>query len=206
MSTATTTLNLADLRVRRTRMALQNALITLLQERDFQAITVRDLTEQAMVNRATFYDHFVDKYALLDSAIRDWFSQILREKLGATHQPSPEHLAVLVTTACEFLRHLRDHCRPRMGEMLPVVQTQITTVMIEVLTEGGRMRTPSLPDSEIRLRATLSSWAMYGAALHWSQQPTPEPLDGFIRRVLPTIMHGPAVGTPVESECRESGV
>jgi AcrR family transcriptional regulator len=54
-----------DLRVRRTRKTLQEALIALTIEKGFAAVTVRDITERAMVNRSTFYRHYLDKYELL---------------------------------------------------------------------------------------------------------------------------------------------
>ena len=55
-----------DLRVRRTRKLLQQALLELTVEKGFPAVTVRDITERAMVNRSTFYRHYLDKYDLLD--------------------------------------------------------------------------------------------------------------------------------------------
>jgi AcrR family transcriptional regulator len=55
-----------DLRVRRTRKLLQEALIALTVEKGFNAVTVRDITERAMVNRSTFYRHYLDKYDILD--------------------------------------------------------------------------------------------------------------------------------------------
>lgn len=182
--------NSDDLRVRRTRMNLQKALMELMKERDFNAVTVRDITERAMVNRATFYDHFVDKYALLDSAIRDWFSQTLHEKTGGDTAPSRENMIALITVACEFLRDLRDHCRPRMGEMLPMLQTQITTVITEVMSQGTCSQASSIEYPERLLKATMTSWSIYGAALYWSQQTRPEPLGAFVARVLPKVMYG----------------
>ncbi len=55
-----------DLRVRRTRMLLQQAMIDLTIEKGFAAVTVSDIAERAMVNRATFYRHYQDKYDLLE--------------------------------------------------------------------------------------------------------------------------------------------
>jgi len=55
-----------DLRVRRTRMALQKAMIELTVEKGFAGLTVGDICERAMVNRATFYRHYQDKYDLLE--------------------------------------------------------------------------------------------------------------------------------------------
>ena len=55
-----------DLRVQRTRTLLQQALFELTIEKGFAAVTVRDITHRAMVNRSTFYRHYLDKYDLLN--------------------------------------------------------------------------------------------------------------------------------------------
>jgi AcrR family transcriptional regulator len=53
-----------DLRVRKTRKGLQDALIALLGERAFESITAGEIAARAMVNRATFYRHYRDKFDL----------------------------------------------------------------------------------------------------------------------------------------------
>jgi AcrR family transcriptional regulator len=63
-----------DLRVRRTRKLLQEALIDLTVEKGFSSVTVRDIAERAMVNRATFYRHYQDKYDLLDKYMDDLYA------------------------------------------------------------------------------------------------------------------------------------
>jgi AcrR family transcriptional regulator len=45
---------------------LLEALIELTVEKGFPNVTVSDICEKAMVNRSTFYRHYLDKYALLD--------------------------------------------------------------------------------------------------------------------------------------------
>ncbi len=65
------TKNVDDLRVRRTRALLQKALIELTIEKGFADVTVRDITDRAMVNRSTFYHHYQDKYDLLNQYIQD---------------------------------------------------------------------------------------------------------------------------------------
>jgi len=72
-----------DLRVRRTRKLLQKALIELTIEKGFADVTVRDITEQAMVNRSTFYRHYVDKYDLLRQYIEELF-ELLNSQEGET--------------------------------------------------------------------------------------------------------------------------
>jgi AcrR family transcriptional regulator len=54
-----------DPRIRRTRELLQQALDKLLETNEFEKISVQDITDAATVNRATFYAHYPDKFALL---------------------------------------------------------------------------------------------------------------------------------------------
>src|ERR1043165_7010542 len=51
----------ADARVRRTRDALGDALVALMQEKPFDTITVQDVLDRAKVGRSTFYTHYSDK-------------------------------------------------------------------------------------------------------------------------------------------------
>lgn len=55
-----------DPRSKRSRRDLANAFVLLLQEKDFDSITIKDIVERAMVSRLTFYNQFKDKYELLE--------------------------------------------------------------------------------------------------------------------------------------------
>ncbi len=59
-----------DPRVKRTRQLLEQSFLDVVTEKGFQSASVQDIAEKAGVNRATFYDHFPDKYALLDYSVR----------------------------------------------------------------------------------------------------------------------------------------
>ena len=50
-----------DLRIRRTRSLLGNALIALMQEKSIDKITVQEVLDRATVSRSTFYLHYRDK-------------------------------------------------------------------------------------------------------------------------------------------------
>src|SRR5580698_8675572 len=68
-----------DPRVTRTKNLIRDALKALLLEKNFESISVQDIAERATVNRATFYAHFQDKFALLDVVIRDALRHYLSE-------------------------------------------------------------------------------------------------------------------------------
>ncbi len=107
------TKNSDDLRVRRTRALLQKALIDLTIEKGFTEVTVRDITERAMVNRSTFYHHYEDKYALLSQYIEEAIALIYEEAddsplLTDSNQPSAGMIRILqhVQTNADFYRAL----------------------------------------------------------------------------------------------------
>ncbi|MFS8111225.1 TetR/AcrR family transcriptional regulator [Rhizobium jaguaris] len=58
-----------DRRVMRTRALLQNALIALIPERGYAAITVEDICEKANIGRSTFYTHYAGKDELRSATI-----------------------------------------------------------------------------------------------------------------------------------------
>jgi AcrR family transcriptional regulator len=55
-----------DRRIIRTKEAIRDALISLMEEKGFEAVSVMDITTRANINRGTFYLHYQDKYDLLE--------------------------------------------------------------------------------------------------------------------------------------------
>ena len=50
-----------DRRSQRTRQAIGDALVELMTEKGYDAISIKDIIERANVGRSTFYSHYVDK-------------------------------------------------------------------------------------------------------------------------------------------------
>ena len=76
-----------DRRILRSQEAIRNALIDLIEEKGFDAISVSDITAQANINRGTFYLHYRDKFDLLEKTedtILDRFNRILFGSGGIT--------------------------------------------------------------------------------------------------------------------------
>lgn len=71
--------NPSDLRVRRTQKLLREALIALIEERGFDATTVGEIAERAMVSRAAFYRHYQDKYDLVENIFEEMVAEVMRE-------------------------------------------------------------------------------------------------------------------------------
>jgi AcrR family transcriptional regulator len=91
-----------DARVRRTRDALGDALIALMQEKPFDTVTVQDVLDRAHVSRSTFYTHYSDKDDLLMSDAEEFFEAI-STALSAHADKSDRVFPVR-----EFFTHLSD--------------------------------------------------------------------------------------------------
>ena len=68
-----------DLRVTKSRKALHEAMMTLLKKKEFNKIQIKELTDEAMVSRQTFYLHYQDKEALFKSCVELIFSEINKD-------------------------------------------------------------------------------------------------------------------------------
>lgn len=80
-----------DLRVLRTKESIRNALIELIEEKGFEAITVKDITTRAKINRSTFYSHYEDKYNLMEICEKE----IMSEMAHIAKQNFPEVISEL---------------------------------------------------------------------------------------------------------------
>ncbi|MFI0899424.1 TetR/AcrR family transcriptional regulator [Streptomyces sp. NPDC020983] len=78
-----------NLRVRRTRKLLREALVDLIEERGFDQVTVGEITARAMVSRASFYRNYRDKYHLVEQIFDEAMAQV-RGTVEADEQPPLE--------------------------------------------------------------------------------------------------------------------
>ncbi|MGT2887277.1 TetR/AcrR family transcriptional regulator [Streptococcus didelphis] len=61
-----------------TKYYLTLALVSLLSEKDFEAITISDLAKRAGINRGTFYLHYKDKYQMIDQIKEESLEHIFK--------------------------------------------------------------------------------------------------------------------------------
>lgn len=91
-----------DRRARRTRAALQSALLTLLQKRRLESIQIKEITDLADVSRPAFYLHFESKEELLLSHIDDLFAQLHETVFAEVAKHQQVTLELLVMTSFQL--------------------------------------------------------------------------------------------------------
>ena len=94
-----------DLRVQKTYSALFQAFQALLEEKDFDTITVKALCDRAMVRTATFYNHFSDKYEFLQVMAQETY-RLYRKGYQETTPPEGSAFYVhLLQDALDLLQN-----------------------------------------------------------------------------------------------------
>ena len=67
--------NNEDLRVKKTKKLIKDSFLELLEEKGYSKVSVTDITNKAMINRNTFYLHYVDKEDLIDKLVFETYKE-----------------------------------------------------------------------------------------------------------------------------------
>jgi AcrR family transcriptional regulator len=177
-----------DPRIRRTRQLLQGALSTLMQTKGFDEISVQDIAEAATVNRATFYDHYTDKFSLLDATVGGGFHIMLHQRNVLFDGTCPSAASAIILAACDYLTetHADSACN-RQSAFEPLVDAAMTTAIRRILEKGmTRTRDSSTVAPEMAVMA--ASWAIYGAVKQWFYTPNHPPAEEIVPSILQLVL------------------
>ena len=92
-----------DLRVRKTYEALETAFVSLLGEKGFDKISVRELCERAKIRTATFYTHFSDKYDYLFALLKRIGGEYLERVSPCFERPLEEGVSSFVAESFDLI-------------------------------------------------------------------------------------------------------
>jgi len=173
-----------DPRVKRTRGLILKSFESILAEKEFESISVQDVTDKAEINRATFYAHFQDKYELLDRFIGQMFMQEIEKRtLNACHY-TPDNLRNLILAVCEFLSNMHSDCVQPHQQFESLTEGTIKNILFELLSYWLK-QTGAKISTEIP--ATVATWAIYGLASHYSHLKKRPALEKFVDEALPLV-------------------
>ena len=173
-----------DPRVKRTRNLILRSFESLLAEKGFETISVQDVTDKAEINRATFYAHFQDKYALLDYSIGQMFKQEIEKRtLNACHY-TPDNLRNLILAVCEFLSNMHSECAQPHQQFESLTEGTIKNILFELLTHWLKQTGTKISTD---IPATVATWAIYGLASHYSHLKKRPVLEKFVDEAFPLV-------------------
>ena len=172
-----------------------------MQTKSFDEISVQDITEAATVNRATFYDHYTDKFALMEAMIAGSFHEFLFERQLRYEAGCPAALGAIIQATCDFFTqaHSRGAC-DRQTAFQPLMDAAIVKAIQRLLIEGlQRAQQPASSSPE--LIAAAVSAAICGGVKQWLSMPERPPVKNVVahlqKLILPMLEAGSKAESPV---------
>jgi AcrR family transcriptional regulator len=174
----------ADRRATRSKTALHRALMSLMLERRYDAITVKAICAAADVGRSTFYEHYAGK----DDLKRDGLERMRHE---LTEQAANDRETKLLA----FTRPMFDHAREHLEHYRSLAGSRAGAVVLERIrqTIGGLVRRElgsASADSEIAVQYVVGA---YMSVLTWwlddGAKQAPASIDSAFRRLVSSGMH-----------------
>ena len=165
-----------------TKKAIAEGLKELCHHKDFNKISVRDITEQCGLNRQTFYYHFQDKYELLDWIYyQEGFVYLASD---VTFDNWHQHMEKLLTMMREN-QIFYENTISASPQCFEDYLFQITCTLFEeaIRRLDGSLR---LQEADVRLYSRFYSYGMCGIIRDWvrgGMKESPESLSLRIRKL-----------------------
>ncbi|MGV3464039.1 MAG: TetR/AcrR family transcriptional regulator [Heyndrickxia sp.] len=191
-----------DLRVIRTKESIREALIELIEEKGFEAITVKDITSRAKINRGTFYTHYQDKYDLMtkceEELMQEMADRIIKNvpsiiaELG-TNPPTTAPFTILISIF-EYLDKNRGFMKAVLGPKGDLsFQTKLKKFIWKNLFDSNK--TPFIKQEDFLVPAEyLISYiasAHIGVIQQWLNSDREESPEEMARILSTITMNGP---------------
>ena len=173
-----------DRRVKYTKAALREALVTLLAEQHISKITVKALCDTADVNRSTFYAHYENQYDLLEQVEREVMVNLVAY-LGSWQENSVPISTQNLRGILEYARQSTRLFAALLGENCgPGFQTKLSELVLLA---------PYAHNTDARKKAYLSTYGYNGciSVLHlWLSGGAKEPTDEMAEFLMDVLSHG----------------
>lgn len=163
-----------DLRIQKTYQALQNAFTQLLEEKNFEDITVNELCDKALIRRTTFYKHFADKYEYFKFYLST-LSESFKSQVTVTSLIN-DPVTYSVTMLHEMFQFVRTHKKlvdglrnsNMMTFLYQALQEQFVKELREVFMTVNK-RTSLMPQTELLI--TFYAGGLINVVYWWMNNP-----------------------------------
>jgi AcrR family transcriptional regulator len=186
---------ITDRRIQKTRSLLHEALASLIHEKAYDSIAVKEILDRANVGRSTFYTHFRDKDELLVSGIHDMLSAVQSKRPPA----SAKRHERIIWFGLPIFEHIHRHRRSGMARMgtrgRAILHEHLQNVLAKLIVDDvrkdlqGRRKAAGQISPDLLVPYVASTFIL---VLNWwveneSPLPPKEINDLFRALILPTL-------------------
>ncbi len=176
-----------DPRILRTRKLIMDSFIELSSKKEFKDITIKDITTEAMINRATFYYHFEDIYDLLEKVLSEVLLVNLNCDFYENDELNEEAFISIFKAITNFQRSLSTRCHRGYEDTIArIIREQLEIIFYKMLLKQKTTE----EDEALKTIAVILSWGIYGASVEWKRNSMKVPPEEFIKSAIPYLMSG----------------
>jgi len=181
-----------DNRITKSRNLIQDAFLSLANEKSFKNITVKDISERAHVNRATFYAHFKDKYDLLESFISDKFMTIVSSRIGFDTKLNEETLRDLIYIMCDYHKAVGTSYTRLYNSASVLIDIKVQLKLQDIVqTMLNNIRTFSkLEKDKLEFITVMISSGVYCSTKRWYSKGNLNDASTLAKEILPFLISG----------------
>ena len=177
-----------DRRYRRTRQFIMDAFTALLKKEPFDKISINEIADLANINRATFYLHFVDKYALLDEFIDELLKDLYAESGMLSHSPDFSGIEHSLTAVLSCFYEKKDMFRILFKEEnYPYFQPRFKAIIAGLIAQDTK---PQADDDtlEAEFRIQIKTSALAGIIEWWLSGDISLTVEAMVRNILKVLV------------------
>lgn len=171
----------SDARVRYTKRVIKESFLTLLREKPVNKITVKEVCELAELNRATFYSHYSDCFALMEhieQELLEAFGQSLRLIDGFD-------VTALIEAIYAMVEKHEDACHVLIfGGASPSVLVRMIALAKEDSLAAWKRQLPNASDAELEMLYTHLSNGLMNVVVGGYDKYSREQVISFVNRIV----------------------
>ncbi|MFV8828657.1 TetR/AcrR family transcriptional regulator [Alkalihalobacterium sp. APHAB7] len=162
-----------------------DSFIELSVKKEFKDITIKDITTEAMINRATFYYHFKDIYDLLEKVLSDVLLVNLNYDTYEINELNEEAFVCIFTAITNFQKSLSNRCHRGYEDTISrIIRDQLEVIFYNMLLKQHNMK----EDEALRITTVILSWGIYGASVEWKRVGMKVSPEDFIKPAIPFLL------------------
>lgn len=160
---------LKNRRTSKSRKELKNALILLMEKKNFRTITITDIVTLADLNRGTFYKHYQTKEELLNELIDDVLEDLIKAYKDPYLHTDKFMVSELTTSSIKIFEHVVSYSNFYTiivnSNVLPGFQNKICDILKELTKQD--LVAVNNTNINIELFSSYTAYALFGLIMEW---------------------------------------
>lgn len=179
-----------DRRVKYTKMVLKESLTKLMQDKPISRITIKELCDNADINRATFYAHYNNQFDLLKKVEEEIIDDINSYLDSFSFEENNSYALEMMTKIFEYIKDNSEICRVLLGlngniefqkEIMLIVQTRFV---------AEQKTRKSVDEKIVEYVFTFAATGSIGMIQKWLSEESDIPPSSMAELVTKLVNHG----------------